>query len=68
MSHHQIASTFGYKLFSADTVDDLTLEQYNILVELWNMQAEVKVDKTDKYTTRIETTQGKDGVDYGDDW
>ena len=67
MSHHQIASTFGYKLFNADTIDDLTLEQYNILVELWNSKAEVKVEKIDRYTTRIETVEGKKGIDYGDD-
>lgn len=67
MSHHQIALTFGYKLFEADTVDDLTLEQYNILVELWNSKANVKVNKIDKYTTRIETVKGKEEIDYGDD-
>jgi len=67
LSHHQIALTFGYKLFSAETVDDLTLEQYNILVELWNTKADVKVGKIDKYTTRIETVAGRKGIDYGDD-
>ena len=54
-------------MFKAHTIDDLTLEQYNMLVELWNMKADVKVNRIDKYTTRIQNVKGKAGVDYGDD-
>ena len=55
-------------MFKAEIVDDLTLEQYNILIELWNLQAEAKIDASmDKRTTRIVTVPGKKGVNYGDD-
>jgi len=55
-------------MFKADAVDDLTLEQYNVLIELWNMQAEEKINAgVDKRTTRIVTVPGKPGVHYGDD-
>ena len=57
LGHHQIALTFGYKLFKADTIDDLTVEQYNMLVELWNKIAQSKIEsKMNKYTTRILNT------------
>jgi len=48
-------------LFKADSIDDLTVEQYNILVELWNMKADTETRKTNKYTTSIVSVDnGKD--------
>jgi hypothetical protein len=54
-------------LFKADTIDGLTVEQYNILVELYNMKAEQSNAKPNKYTTSITSVEGKPGVNYGDD-
>jgi len=46
----------------------LTLEQYNILVGLLNIQSEIRRSAGDnKYTTQIMSIEGKDGIDYGED-
>lgn len=69
ISRQQVASDFGYKMFKANCIDDLTVEQYNLLIELINYKAK-RMQETDinyKRTTRIETVDGKNGINYGDD-
>jgi len=67
LSHHQVALSYGYKMFAADTVDDLTLEQYNVLITLWNAKQEKQVTHANKHTTSISNVPGRVGIDYGDD-
>lgn len=55
-------------MFNADTIDDLTVGQYNILVDIWNEELEeASAPKADKFTTKIVSVEGKEGIDYGDD-
>jgi len=57
-------------LFTADSIDGLTVEQYNILVELLNMQAKEaeKDKKTGKNTISIVSVDESDvGITDGDD-
>ena len=65
-----VALHFGYKLFPAETIDDLKVEQYNILVDLWNKQAEdsMKDKKKNRYTTSIVSVEeGEPGANIGED-
>lgn len=65
-----VALKFGYKLFDADTVDGLTVEQYNILIGFLNMQAE-EAEKQKRLkpntTSIVSVEEGLPGVNYGDD-
>jgi len=54
-------------LFEADTIDGLTVEQYNILVELWNIKAGEDIKRINKYTTSIVSVEGEQDVDYEED-
>jgi hypothetical protein len=54
-------------MFDADTIDDLTIEQYNVLIELWNDRAGSKIDKMSPRTTSIVSVAGKRGVNYGEE-
>lgn len=54
-------------MFDANTIDDLTIEQYNVLIELWNMKADNRIEKMNPRTTSIVSVSGKRGVDYGED-
>ena len=55
-------------MFQAETVDDLTLEQYNVLIAFLNYTNKDPADaKKNKYTTSIVSVPGKPGVKYEDD-
>ena len=54
-------------MFEAETIDDLTLEQYNMLIELWNMKAQATISRATRRMTSIVPVEGLEGVDYGDD-
>ena len=59
-------------MFQGSCIDDLTIEQYHMLILLLNKRAEesLKASKHSKFsnfTTVIQSIDGKEGVDYGDD-
>jgi hypothetical protein len=54
-------------MFNAETIDDLTVGQYNLLLDIWNQDMEeANPKKADKFTTQIVSIAGKEGKDYGD--
>ena len=67
LSHLQIAHSYGFKVFNAESVDDLTLEQYNVLISHWNHAAREKLHKANPRTVSIQVANGKPGVNYGED-
>lgn len=58
-------------MFNVRSIDELTGEQYTILILLWNKGVEesrTEVQKArNKFTTSIQTVKGRPDVNYGDD-
>jgi hypothetical protein len=56
-------------LFDTETIDGLTIEQYNVLIELYNKKVNMEETgrgKPRRYTTNIVSVEGDPGVNYGD--
>ena len=54
-------------MFKAHTIDDLTLEQWNVLIAFWNYKTGSRMSKERPRTVSIVTVKGDNSNNYGDD-